>query len=213
MQCLCLHPPWAHWGHGTALPLDDAWGRWRGQELLSLLAGCADGAFYGIILGWDQQEALGLLNVPGTLTITQLLPHCWGLEPGLGQPIQGQPFWPLAQGWTSPSRLMGAVGIHIPLCPWVRAASPALGAAFGIPLASPHLLRRAPAEPAHKGQLHECHGSPCCWSPAPGPWCHLRTPGPGSSAGASLARSALPPAVQGCCWLCLSWLRWAFSCM
>lgn len=162
LQCLCLHPPWAHWGHGSALPLDDAWGRWRGQELLSLLAGCADGAFYGIILGWDQQEALGLLNVPGTLTITQLLPHCWGLEPGLGQPIQGQPFWPLAQGWTSPSRLMGAVGIHIPLCPWVRAASPALGAAFGIPLASPHLLRRAPAEPAHKGQLHECHGSPCC---------------------------------------------------
>lgn len=38
----------------------------EGQELLSLLAGCADGASYGISLGWDQQEALGLLNVPGT---------------------------------------------------------------------------------------------------------------------------------------------------
>lgn len=38
----------------------------EGQELLSLLAGCADRAFYGISLGWDQQESLGLLSVPGT---------------------------------------------------------------------------------------------------------------------------------------------------
>lgn len=120
---------------------------------------------------------LGLLNSPShscpwhMLTITQLLPRCWGLEPVLGQSNQGQPFWPLGQGWTSPSCLTGAVGIHITLCLWARPASPALGAEFGIPLASPHLLLRAPAQPAHEGQLRECHGSLCCWSLALGPWC------------------------------------------
>lgn len=88
------------------------------QELLSL---CADKAFYGISLGWDQQKALGLLNSLAhscpwhTLHNTHnlLLSCCWELEPVLGQSIQAQPLWPLAQGWTSPSCLVGAVGINM----------------------------------------------------------------------------------------------------
>lgn len=44
---------------------------------------------------------------------------------------------------------------------WAQAASPGLGAAFGIPLAFPHLLQRAPAQPAHKGQ-------PVLLEPGPG---------------------------------------------
>lgn len=85
------------------------------------------------------------------------------------------PFWPLAQGWTSPLCLVGAVGIHIPLghkehpLHWGQH----LGSHWHFPTCS-------------KGPLHSQHtkGSLCCWSLAPGPWGRARPP---------LATRARPP--------------------
>lgn len=90
-----------------------------------------------------------------------------------------------------------------------------MGAARGSRPAAPHLLRGSPGT---RGCTHGGRAALCCRSPAPGLRCQGMSippgsPGLGGSAGASLARSALRPTMRGCCWLCLSWLRWVFSCM
>lgn len=147
-------------------------GELRGQELLSLLAASADGAFYGISLGWDQRKALGLLNSLShscpwhTLTITQLLPRCRGLEPVLASPSRAP---------------RTGLDLTLVLELWEFTSLSAFGGSIWDPAGISHPLQRA-----HQGQLRGCHGSLCCWSPAPGPWC------PGSAIPGHQGRAVRP---------------------